>query len=200
MVSGESTSYGNGGTAGNGAFKQPFANLIAKYKKYVPKNMVDILGSQYNTNCSYGCAAFPGVRADQLNTTYLTPDLITFAPTSVALSIGANNILHGYSTADTLTQIGSCLDSIRTYCPTARVFWAQITDLKFYHEQVLELNAAIPAYAAARSDASYITVTDIYSALGAWSSTYFSDDKHPNDAGYALWAQALYNAYAAVYG
>ena len=199
MCCGDSITYQNGGTAGNGAYKKALASAIYAGKGYLPIAGTDFVGQTYDATSSYPMCGTPGIRSDQLNSSWL-PTGVTYNPNACLLHIGTNDIAQAKTTNQIMTGISGCLNTIRNALPTCRVFLAKIIDMQLYPSNVTDVNNSLVTMVAARNDASYITFVDQYAALGAWSGTYFNDDKHPNDAGYALMATAWYNALNTIYG
>jgi lysophospholipase L1-like esterase len=99
------------------------------------------------------------------------------------------------SVNQSMTYLGQILDDYRNALSTCRVYLAKIPDHDTYPSEIITYNNALATMVAARSDVAYISVVDIYSALGLWSDTYFSDTTHPNAAGYSVIASTFYTSW-----
>lgn len=199
MFCGDSITYANGGTSGFGAYKQHVANRFKTLYGWYPRAGVDIVGGTNNNACSYPMCGTSGIKADQLNSTYLPPDLVAYSPTHCFIHIGTNDILNGQTTATILGRYGNCLDTIRAALPTCKVTLCKIIDRNSYTTQVNDLNSGIDAFLSARSDLSYLSSFDMNALLGSYSVVNYNDDTHPNDVGYKIMGNGVGDYFYSIY-
>jgi acyl-CoA thioesterase I len=123
-----------------------------------------------------------GWRADQIR-----DNVVSWATTSqpdiVLLHIGSNDIMQNHGTnAQTITEMGSIIDNLRTVNPNVKVLVAEIIPLPSQYN-VTALNALIPALVTSKNTAqSPVYLVDQYTGYNV--STYSqSDATHPNQLG-----------------
>jgi lysophospholipase L1-like esterase len=189
-------------TAGNGEH--------ATYRRPLWKSLqalhanVDFVGSMHDNNTGpppysdydWDNEGHGGYTAEQLAARL--PDwMLTYEPPDIVLlHIGTNDINQGDTTSVILDDITSILGAIRARNPRAIILLAQIIGMtsSSFTDKARDLNAAIPAFAAAHSTAqSPIRVVDQMTTFNPGTMTF--DGTHPNDTGEAemasVWLAAL---------
>ncbi|WP_113697061.1 SGNH/GDSL hydrolase family protein [Amycolatopsis albispora] len=105
-------------------------------------------------------------------------------PDIVLMHLGTNDVWNNQSPATILTAFGKLLGQMRAQNPTTKLLVAQIIPMAPANcaacaQRVIDLNAAIPAWAQANSTAqSPITVVDQWTGFSPAADTY--DGVHPN--------------------
>jgi lysophospholipase L1-like esterase len=149
-----------------------------------------------------------GLRVDELNASpYLVDQVKQFVPDVMLLHIGTNDCTQLQSggsptLATTRANLTTLLNNIRTNAPACVVFICRIIDNNTAGAEVAAFNTnAIDTDVVARSDyaSGLVKVVDMFTAVGAYSATNYSDNTHPNNAGYALMTTAWQTAFNAVY-
>lgn len=161
----------------------------------------DFVGSlQYGTGFpDLDHEGHPGYLADQLNVqTYLANN-----PADVIfLEIGTNNISYGESAPQVRDAIQRVLDSIFQSNRDVTVYLCTVLPRK--DNTTLQvttdaLNALLPDLVYTQSFAGdKIYLVDVAARFKAdpnWKTNLLADNLHPNDAGYTLMANELFNAY-----
>ena len=127
--------------------------------------------------------------------------LASAAPDIVMMHLGTNDVWSAIPTATILATYGGLVDQMRAQNPAMRILVAQILPMNpsgcpECAARVVDLNAAIPAWAAAKSTtASPVTVVDAWTGFSDATDTY--DGVHPNDAGNQKISDAWYPALTA---
>ena len=170
------------------------------------------MAKTYNSN-GYDCCSFVSIYnglLSSLNTdgyNFLgdyNPDIILLHIGTNDLSSGSQQNPTGASLADEVIEI---LNVIWNYNPDIVTFVAQIIDRNddaTLHQRTLDFNSSLATKIATRSSSQQakIVLVNMYSALGDWSSTYYSDNLHPNNTGYGLmadkWFAKMQNYYQPV--
>ncbi|MFC7533385.1 SGNH/GDSL hydrolase family protein [Actinoplanes sp. GCM10030250] len=122
-------------------------------------------------------------------------------PDVVLMHFGTNDAWSNLSTATILAAYTRLVEQMRVSNPRMKIIVAQIIPLNpptctDCGQRVVNLNAAIPAWAASLSTAaSPITVVDQWTGFNTATDTY--DGVHPNDAGNVKIANKWYPALAA---
>jgi lysophospholipase L1-like esterase len=125
-------------------------------------------------------------------------------PDIVLLHIGTNNVYQGMP-ADLPQQLGALLDQITSDAPDALVVVAQIIPMassgaqfSFPNNGVEQYNATIPGVVQERVDAGqHLLLLDLNEAFRAGNANFvalLAEGLHPNDTGYAVMADAWYEA------
>ncbi|MGH7495002.1 MAG: GDSL-type esterase/lipase family protein, partial [bacterium] len=117
----------------------------------------------------------------------------------ILLEIGTNDISFGESAAQVRDDISNLLDAIKTARPSARIYLSTVIPRTDNRQATTQnLNNLLPNLVQNKINAGQeILLVDIASQFLAnanWQTDLMSDDKHPNDDGYALMAQAFFNA------
>jgi lysophospholipase L1-like esterase len=108
-------------------------------------------------------------------------------PDIVMMHLGTNDIWSNIPPATILTAFGKLVDQMRAGNPAMKILVAQILPMNPSNcspcgQRVVNLNAAIPAWASSKSTAqSPITVVDQWTGFNTGTDTV--DGVHPNDAG-----------------
>jgi lysophospholipase L1-like esterase len=120
-------------------------------------------------------------------------------PDIVLMHFGTNDVWSNISTTTILAAYGKLVDQMRAGNPRMKVLVAQILPMTPSScpecaQRVIDLNAAIPAWAAGKSTAaSPVTVVDQWTGFSTATDT--GDGVHPNDSGNqkiaARWFPAL---------
>lgn len=141
----------------------------------------------------------PGFLADQLNvSTYLAnhPAHVVF------LEIGTNNISYGESALQVRDAIQRVIENIFLTNRDLAVYLCTVLPRKddpTLQAATAALNALLPEVVYTQAAAGYkIYLVDVaarFLADPAWKTNLLADNLHPNDAGYTLMANALFDAY-----
>jgi lysophospholipase L1-like esterase len=117
----------------------------------------------------------------------LPPWLSATHPDVVLMHFGTNDVWSNRPTATILAAFGKLVDQMRASNPRMKVLVAQILPMTPSScpecaQRVADLNAAIPAWAAAKTTAaSPVTVVDQWTGFNTTTDT--GDGVHPNDSG-----------------
>ena len=121
-------------------------------------------------------------------------------PQIVLLHIGTNDIssaLEPRTAAEIADKVRDLLDIIYDFDTTIITIVAKIIDRNdSFHQKTIDFNNALQSEVnnLPSGQIEKVILTDMYSALGNWSSTYFSGGLHPNANGYQIMADVWYNA------
>lgn len=141
----------------------------------------------------------PGFLADQLIVqTYLANN-----PADVIfLEIGTNNISYGESAPQVRDALQRVIDNIFLTNPDLAIYLCTVLprkDSSALQAVTDALNALLPdlvyTYAATGRKIYLVDIAARFLADSNWKTTLLADNLHPNDAGYTLMANALFNAY-----
>jgi lysophospholipase L1-like esterase len=108
-------------------------------------------------------------------------------PNIVLMHFGTNDVWNNRPVATILAAFGKLVDQMRANNPGMRILVAQIIPMNASNcapcgQRVIDLNAAIPGWAASKSTAqSPVTVVDQWSGFSTAADTY--DGVHPNASG-----------------
>ncbi|GII75877.1 hypothetical protein Sru01_08590 [Sphaerisporangium rufum] len=108
-------------------------------------------------------------------------------PDIVMMHLGTNDVWSNIAPATILTAFGKLVDQMRANNPNMKILVAQIIPMNpptcaECAQRTVNFNAAIPAWAQAKSTAqSPIVVVDQWTGFSTATDTY--DGVHPNDAG-----------------
>jgi lysophospholipase L1-like esterase len=129
-----------------------------------------------------------GFLATNILSQNLLPGWLSAAlPDVVMMHLGTNDVWSSIPTATILTTYSGLVDQMRASNPKMRILVAQILPMNpsgctTCAQGVIDLNAAIPAWAASKSTAaSPITVVDQWTGFNTATDT--ADGVHPNAAG-----------------
>jgi len=123
----------------------------------------------------------------------------TYRPHAVLLMIGTNDMGFGVDEANAPSRLATLLSSI-----TVPVFLATIppSRLDSLNTKIATFNAALPGVVSTANATGRPTIrlVDIHAAMVAnpsYKTAYFTDDLHPNEAGYQVIADTWYAALSA---
>ena len=108
-------------------------------------------------------------------------------PDIVMMHLGTNDIWGARSTSAIITAFGKLVDQMRANNPNMKIIVAKIlpmtpSNCSACYQRVVDLNAAIPAWASGKSTAqSPIVVVDQWTGFNTATDT--TDGVHPNSAG-----------------
>ncbi|MEV4410749.1 GDSL-type esterase/lipase family protein [Catellatospora sp. NPDC049609] len=125
-------------------------------------------------------------------------------PDIVLMHLGTNDIWGNLPTATILAAYGKLVDQMRASNPNMRILVAQIIPMTpsgcaWCPTGVAALNAAIPAWAAAKTTAqSPVTVVDQFTGFDTAADT--SDGVHPDDSGFQKMSDRWYPALTPLLG
>lgn len=129
--------------------------------------------------------------------------LSTTNPDIVLIQLGTNDVWNNIPPATILAAFSTLIDQMRANNPNVRVIVAQIlpmnpTGCSDCPQRVINFNAAIPAWAAAKSTSqSPVTVVDLWTGFDVAADT--SDGVHPNGTtGFPKVANSWYPAVSAL--
>ncbi|MGC4938982.1 ricin-type beta-trefoil lectin domain protein [Kribbella sp. DT2] len=160
----------------------------------------DFVGSRVNGPAELGDhdnEGHPGWRIDQIDTE-IVGWLRTYAPRTILLHIGTNDLNQNYDVANAPARLSKLIDKIRTTQPNVELFVAQISPVSRTVEEgrIKAFNAAIPGIVAQKGPKTH--VVDIHSALTL--ADLSEDGVHLNAGGYTKMGDRWYSALAAVPG
>ncbi len=171
---------------------------------------IDFVGTLTGMTCSLpfdsDCEGHGGILAvDIANQNQLPPWLAATTPDIVMMHLGSNDVMNGPKTnAQILAAYGTMVDQMRASNPNMKILVAQIIPMysptsgcSVCYQQVIDLNAAIPAWAAGKTTAqSPIVVVDQWTGFNTATDT--SEGLHPNDAGNQKISDKWYPALVAI--
>ena len=144
-------------------------------------------------------SAVGGIRADTVDTSYISGWMLASAPNVVLIHLGTNDSWQGRPAAETIGSLSGIIDKIRLQNPAATILLAQIipSTLTGLNQLLTELNAMIPALVASKDTAaSRVFVVDQFTGFDAVADT--TDGVHPNQNGQykmaARWFEKLHEA------
>jgi hypothetical protein len=156
---------------------------------------IDFVGTQTGMTCTLpfdsDCEGHGGILAvDIANLNQLPPWLAATTPDIVMMHLGSNDVMNGPKTnAQILAAYSTMVDQMRASNPNMKILVAQIIPMysptsgcSVCYQQVIDLDAAIPAWAAGKTTSqSPIVVVDQWTGFDTATDT--SEGLHPNDAG-----------------
>lgn len=168
---------------------------------------VDFVGSRTPDGCGFPYdgehEGHGGILATGIVRDNLLPGWMASAdPDVVMMTLGTNDVWSGLPTATVLDAYTTLVGQMRAANPDVRVLVAQILPMNpsgcgDCGTRVVELNAAIPGWAAALSTAeSPLTVVDLWTGFDTAVDT--TDGVHPNDAGIRKMADTWFPALTGV--
>ncbi|MEO6084629.1 MAG: SGNH/GDSL hydrolase family protein [Umezawaea sp.] len=162
----------------------------------------DFVGSQVNGPgrlLDHDHEGHPGWRIDQLDAN-IVGWLRTYAPRSVLLHIGTNDVVQNYDLAGAPDRLSTLIDHITDTAPDADVFVAQIIPLGWDSGEVAvrSFNNAIPGIVQSKVNAAKrVHLVNMHSAV---SVADLPDSIHPDGNGYDKMAAVWYDALRSVPG
>ncbi|MEU8819441.1 cellulose binding domain-containing protein [Actinoplanes sp. NPDC048796] len=172
----------------------------------LPADRVDFVGTLPGQGCGFpydgeneGHGGFLATTVADQN--QLAGWLAATDPDVVLMHFGTNDVWSNLPPSTILAAFTKLVTQMRTQNPAMRILVAQIIGMNASNcadcgRRVIDLNAAIPAWAAGLSTAaSPITVVDQWTGFDTATDTY--DGVHPNDAGNVKIADRWYPAVAA---
>jgi lysophospholipase L1-like esterase len=190
MPLGDSITYGQGSTHLNGYRLALWQHLIAAGIQ------VTFVGSEHGGSMPFSESAnegHPGWRIAQIST-HVVGWLQTYKPDYILLQIGTNDIVYHDHLAQAPARLQALLDTITRTLPDATVLVAEITPLAPPRAALVEAyNSTIPGIVLAEAaQGKHVEMVDMHDAFPP--SDLIPDKIHPDDAGYALMANAWYRA------
>jgi lysophospholipase L1-like esterase len=160
----------------------------------------DFVGSRSNGPAELGDhdnEGHPRWRIDQIDTE-IVGWLQTYAPRTILLHIGTNDLNQNYDVPNAPTRLSKLIDKIRATRPNVELFVAQISPVRRTVEEgrVKAYNAAIPGIVAQKGPKTH--VVNIHDALTV--ADLAEDGVHLNAGGYNKMGDRWYAALAAVPG
>ncbi|MCM4077714.1 cellulose binding domain-containing protein [Paractinoplanes hotanensis] len=175
----------------------------------LPAARVDFVGTLPGQGCGFpydgdneGHGGF--LATNVANQNQLVGWLAATDPDIVLMHFGTNDVWNNLPPSTILAAFTRMVGQMRASNPAMRILVAQIIPMNASNcadcaQRVVDLNAAIPAWAAGLSTAtSPITVADQFTGFVPATDTY--DGVHPNDAGNAKIANRWYPALSAALG
>ena len=173
---------------------------------------IDFVGSQTGMTCTLPFDSdgegHGGILAvDIANNNQLPPWLTAATPDIVMMHLGTNDVMNGPKTvAQIIAAYTTMVGQMRANNPNMKIIVAQIiplytatTQCTACYQEVIDLNAAIPAWAAGLTTAqSPITVVDQWTGFDTTTDT--NEGIHPNDAGNQKMSDKWYPAVVAALG
>jgi lysophospholipase L1-like esterase len=163
---------------------------------------VDLVGSRFNGPAGLGDhdhEGHPGWRIDQIDANVVAW-LRTYAPRTVLLHIGTNDVLQNRDLAGAPARLSALVDRITAAAPGAEVFVATITPLANPGQEaaVRAFNATIPGMVASKAAAGKrVHLVDMHAAV---TTADLVDGVHPTATGYDKMAAAWYATLRSVPG
>ncbi|GAA2795606.1 SGNH/GDSL hydrolase family protein [Crossiella cryophila] len=167
---------------------------------------IDFVGTRTGGGCPVGHdrdhAGYSGYQATFIARENLLPTWLAVArPDVVLMHLGTNDLWFGQGTEAVLPAYTKLVEQMRTNNPAIRILLAHIIPMAPPNctscaKQVVDLNTAIPAWAATKSTArSPITVVDQWTGFDPITDTY--DGVHPVDSGFRKMADRWFPAVSA---
>ena len=203
---GDSTTADSNRLGNRSGYRQLFVDKIFALYNYLMNHTTDIVGIQNpnNTGTAVPYCGLSGIRSDQLLASYVGTgsgdglDADKNKPKRVVLNIGFNDLLQDYLGCRTAphtqltTQIGLIIDVYKVADPTVQVVVCNLWDNSAQPAAFASAQAYIKSYIEGRGDYGVNSfVFDSFSAMGAYSGTYWPDITHLNNAGNVIFADAL---------
>ena len=190
MPLGDSITFGEGSTNFNGYRFALWQRLTAAG---IP---VTFVGSMHAGSMPFSESAnegHSGWRIAQISS-HVVGWLQTYKPNYVLLQIGTNDIFYNDHLAQAPARLKALIDTITNTLPGVTVLVAEITPLAPPREALVEAyNSTIPGIVQSEvAQGKYVEAVDIHDVIPL--SDLLADKIHPDDAGYALIADAWYQA------
>ncbi|MEV4347364.1 cellulose binding domain-containing protein [Actinoplanes sp. NPDC049596] len=175
----------------------------------LPADKVDFVGTLPGQGCGFAYdgenEGHGGYLATNVADQNLLPGwLAATDPDVVLMHFGTNDVWNNRSPETILAAFTKLVGQMRAQNPAVKVLVAQIIPMAASNcaecaQRVVDLNAAIPAWAAGLSTtASPVTVVDQWTGFATSTDTY--DGVHPNDTGNVKIANRWYPALSAAIG
>ncbi|BCJ46534.1 hypothetical protein GCM10010168_61730 [Actinoplanes ianthinogenes] len=172
----------------------------------LPADRVDFVGTLPGQGCGFAYDGENEGHGGYLATTVANQNLLVdwlaaTHPDVVLMHFGTNDVWSNLPASTVLAAYTTLIKQMRASNPAMKILVAQIIPMNpstcaECAQRVVDLNAAIPAWAAGLSTAaSPITVVDQWTGFDTATDTY--DGVHPNDAGNVKIANRWYPALAA---
>ncbi|WP_436762893.1 ricin-type beta-trefoil lectin domain protein [Streptosporangium sp. V21-05] len=160
---------------------------------------VDFVGSGFNGPSTLGDhdhEGHSGWRIDQIDTN-IVGWLQTFAPRTILLHIGTNDMTQNYNVAAAPARLSALIDKIRANAPAVELFVARITPSAdpTVEARIQAFNAAVPGIVAQKGPMTHLV--DMHTGF---TTADLADGLHPNAGGYAKMAERWFAALQAVPG
>ncbi|TVY81445.1 Multidomain esterase [Lachnellula suecica] len=131
-----------------------------------------------------------GYLAIDVASTYLEGWLAAARPDVVMFMLGTNDVANGHNTSEILAAYTTMVQQMRASNPKMQIIIDLIIPLPLRSVEVMNLNAAIPAWAQSQnSTTSPIFIADCFTGFPA---SDLRDGVHPNDGGDQIIASRLY--------
>jgi lysophospholipase L1-like esterase len=201
MMVGDSITYGFN-SANPGGFRSRLLSYITTKLGHPPQSCGwDFAGALGAGNQWCGLS---GERTDECRLRTAV-QMNAFKPQVVFLHIGTNDTTQlsssagPNSVAQSMIYLNQILDDIYSANPTCHLFLSTIIDNGSYPAAIITYNTALSALAQSRSEygRGFLHLVDMYTEMGAYTTTYWGDVSHPNTAGYERMADILSAAYLA---
>ncbi|MFQ5708455.1 MAG: Ig-like domain-containing protein [bacterium] len=195
MPLGDSITFGTGSTDSAG-FRNDLAQLL------VDEGVgFDFVGSQsdgtgFPAGISNNHEGIPGQRADEIVANIGT--ILQAKPDIVLLHIGTNDLTAGDSPQTVKDDINGILDAIHNDNPNTIIILSAIIPRKDNKDpETTQLRDLIRELYLAKRSAGFLIFyaghNEVFKCNPNWQTDLMSNDKHPNDTGYALMAQVYFN-------
>ncbi|MEV4703936.1 RICIN domain-containing protein [Actinoplanes sp. NPDC049316] len=155
---------------------------------------IDFVGSGSNGPASLGDhdhEGHSGWRIDQIDAN-IEGWLRTYAPRSILVHVGTNDINQNYDVANAPARMGALIDKIRAAAPTVELFISNLIPESdpTLNARIDAFNAQLPGIVARKGPLTHLV--DMHAVVG---TADLADGTHPNAAGYdkmgTRWYEAL---------
>ncbi len=190
MPVGDSITKGVGGSGDNRGYRKPLYNLLKN------SYSVDFVGSQVHGDGTFdeNHEGHPGETAEFIKGN-ISNFLSAANPNIVILHIGTNDISDGVATNDIVSDIDVTLTRIWNFNPGVQVLLCSVAPRISNDPATQQLGQGIQNLVSSRSSNNPVTFVDIYQTISwreGWEKFAMADSVHPNDTGYQLMADALF--------
>ena len=203
MPVGDSITFGADATLGynisNGGYRTHLFDLANRSHKELT-----FVGSQSNGPDAVNGAAFPKAHEGHPGwvivqiTDIIVSAMKTYKPRVITMMIGTNDINSDFNPSDAPNRLAQLVDSILATDPQVLLVVAKIVPTQSASEntKVQAYNSAIGDLVATRAAAGkHVALVDMYTAFASGNtSSYLSDNLHPNDVGYTVMAETWFGA------
>jgi lysophospholipase L1-like esterase len=204
---GDSITAGSQSSTGGG-YRLPLfhlANMNMKSLTFVGANMngpATVDGVPFpRADSGYSGFEIDGYAGRQGIAQYFPAQITKYKPNIILLMIGTNDVASGVPNIP--PRLATLMDTMLNADPSILLVVAQIVPQQkatpdTQNMLVQSFNSEIPGLVKARADAGkHVRLVDMYGALtkvASYSTLYFANTLHPNDAGYAVMADTWYAA------